>query len=261
MGVLNITPDSFSDGGLFEDKDQALEKVKKMLLEGADIIDIGGESSRPGATPIKVSDELERIIPVIQKVKNFDKNTFISVDSRKSEVMEKAIGLGVNLINDISSFEYDKKSLNVLQKTNNYISLMHGGINNVNLQEGIEYQNIIFDVINFLKNKIELLIKNGIEKSRIIIDPGIGFRKNAYQDIVILKNLILLHNLGCPILIGASRKSFIGSISNEKNPLKRVYGSVTVAVEAVRQGVEILRVHDVYETKQALMLFKAMNEE
>lgn len=138
---------------------------------------------------------------------------------------------------------------------------MHGGINNVNLQEGIEYQNIIFDVINFLQNKIELLIKNGIEKSRIIIDPGIGFRKNAYQDIVILKNLILLHNLGCPILIGASRKSFIGSISNEKNPLKRVYGSVTVAVEAVRQGVEILRVHDVYETKQALMLFKAMNEE
>lgn len=259
MGVLNITPDSFSDGGLYEDKDLALKKVKKMLKEGADIIDIGGESSRPGAKTISVSDELERVIPVIEKIRSFDENTFISVDTRKSEVMKKAISLGVNLINDISSFEYDEKSLNVLQKTNNYICLMHGGINEVNLQEGIEYQNIIFDVINFFKSKIELLIKNGIEKSRIIIDPGIGFRKNPHQDILILKNLILLHNLGCPILIGASRKSFIGSISKEKNPLKRVSGSVAVAVEAIRQGVEILRVHDIFETKQALMLFDAIN--
>ncbi len=261
MGVLNVTPDSFSDGGLFENEDQALEKVKKMLSEGADIIDIGGESTRPGAKPIKVSDELERIIPVIKKVRNFNEKTFISIDTRKSEVMEKAIGLGVNLINDISSFEYDKKSLNILQKTNNYICIMHGGVNKVNLQEGIDYQNIIFDVINFLQKKIEILIGNGIEKSRIIIDPGIGFRKNPYQDIEILKNLILLHNLGCPILIGASRKSFIGSISHEKNPLKRVCGSATVAVEAVRQGVEILRVHDIFETNQSLKMFEAINNE
>ena len=245
MGVLNLTPDSFSDGGMYFFEDKAIEHVKKMINYGVDIIDIGGESTKPKAKPVKIED--------------LNKNIPLSIDTRKSKVMKESLSLGVDLINDVSSLEFDKDSMNLLEKNNNYVCLMHGGMKNVNIQENIEYDDLILDVYNYLKERIKTSENNGIKKSRIIIDPGIGFRKNYKQDITIIKNLSIFHNLGCPILIGASRKSFIGQISKEKNSSKRVAGSLSVAIEAIRQGVEIIRVHDLYETKQALMIYKALN--
>ena len=259
MGVLNLTPDSFSDGGMYFFEDKAIEHVKKMINYGVDIIDIGGESTKPKAKPVKIEEEINRVIPVIKKIKDLNKNIPLSIDTRKSKVMKESLSLGVDLINDVSSLEFDNDSMNLLEKNNNYVCLMHGGMKNVNIQENIEYDDLILDVYNYLKERIKTSENNGIKKSRIIIDPGIGFRKNYKQDITIIKNLSIFHNLGCPILIGASRKSFIGQISKEKNSSKRVAGSLSVAIEAIRQGVEIIRVHDLYETKQALMIYKALN--
>ena len=173
--------------------------------------------------------------------------------------MKESISLGVNLINDISALEFDNESIKTLKNENIYICLMHGGMESVNIQKNIEYEDLVLEVYNYLDERIKISEKKGIKKSRIIVDPGIGFRKNYKQDVTLIKNLSIFHNLGCPILLGASRKSLIGHIAKEKNSLKRVSGSVSIALEAVKQGVEILRVHDLYETKQALMIYEALN--
>ena len=257
MGILNITPDSFSDGGLYNSYDKAIKHAKKMVNDGADIIDIGGESTRPGAKKITAKIELKRILPVIKELLKEIKVP-ISVDTYKSEVGECCIEAGASLINDITALRGDKTLLSVIKKYNVPVCLMHMKGTPENMQKNPSYKDLIKEITNFFKKRSEYAIKNGISKEKIIIDPGIGFGKrtgNGIEDNCnILANLSEFKKLGFPLLIGASRKTFIGNISSREklDPKDRLPGSIASAIIAKLNGANILRVHDVKETKHAL---------
>ena len=250
MGILNVTPDSFSDGGIFNSVDKALEHAKEMIKEGADIIDLGGESTRPGHKYVDVDEELRRVIPVIKKLKS-ELDIPISVDTYKAQVAEESLKLGVEMINDIWGLRKDKNMASVIAKYKAHICIMHN-------QDNTEYDKDIMESIKeFLLESINIAIESGIDKEKIILDPGIGFGKTYEQNLEVLKRLGELKSLGYPILLGTSRKSVIGNTLNLP-PQERVEGTIATTVLGIKDGVDIVRVHDVEKNLRAAKMADAI---
>ncbi len=255
MGILNVTPDSFFDGGKYSNLENALKQAEKMINDGADIIDIGGESTRPGSEHVTVAEELERVLPVIEKIKNI--GVPISIDTTKAIVAEQAVKLGAKIINDISGLTFDPEMVKVVAKTNTYTVIMHIKGNPKNMQLNPSYNDLIGEIKEFFQKNIALALEHNISKNKIILDPGIGFGKTVEHNLEILRNLGLFKDIGFPLLLGTSRKSFITKISGV--PIEeRLEGSIATAVTGVAAGVDILRVHDVKETKRAIMIADAI---
>ena len=247
MGILNTTPDSFSDGGLFNSARKGLKKAVKMAEEGADIIDIGGESTRPGAKKIDVVEEINRTIPIIKLIRQELPNILVSIDTTKSQVAEKALQAGADIVNDISAMTFDPKIKQIIKKYNAGLILMHMQGTPQDMQTNPQYKDVFSDVKNFLGKKYKEAEEAGINRQSIILDPGIGFGKSLEHNLTLLKSLDRLTN-EMPILLGLSRKSFIGSILNRENPNERLSGGLAANAFAIMKGAHILRVHDVLET-------------
>ena len=261
MGILNLTPDSFSDGGENFSLENAIKSAKNMIQNGVDIIDVGGESTKPGANQISDELEISRIELLIQILKSDYPNYRVSVDTRKSRVMKRVIELGINFINDVSALSFDDKSTQLLADVNVQVCLMHGGLNPRTMQENTTYDDVLLDVYDYLEERINSAVEGGIKKENIIIDPGIGFGKTRNQNIRLIQKASIFHGLGCPLLYGVSRKSFIGDISGVDKAEDRFPGSIAVALELIRQGVQCIRVHDTAETIQAVSLWEAINDQ
>ncbi|MBO5130798.1 MAG: dihydropteroate synthase [Clostridium sp.] len=250
MGILNVTPDSFSDGGNFNNIDTAVNHAKEMINDGADIIDLGGESTRPGHTYVDSQEEKRRILPVIKKLKE-EIQVPISVDTYKADVAEASLELGVEMINDIWGLTKDKNMANVIAKYDAYVCIMHN-------QDTTEYNKDIMEAIKeFLQNSIDLALKSGIKKEKIVLDPGIGFGKTFEQNLEVLKRLDEIKTLGYPVLLGTSRKSVIGNVLNVE-PKERLEGTIATTVLGIRDGVDIVRVHDVKENLKAAKMADAI---
>ncbi len=248
MGILNITPDSFSDGGNFLKIDIALYHAKKMINEGVDIIDIGGQSTRPGAHKITSEEELERVIPIIRAIRR-ESSIPISIDTTNSEVVLKAVKEGADIVNDISGGSFDKEMFSTVSTLRVPIIIMHTRGTPETMQTNLGYNDLVQDIIKWLTQKIEIAVEAGIDKNHLIIDPGIGFAKNSKQNIELLQKLSSFHILETPMLLGVSRKNFIGEILAENNPKKRIFGTAAACCSAIVNGVDILRVHDVAQIK------------
>ena len=255
MGILNLTPDSFSDGGKFNKKKLSYEQANFLFKQGANIVDIGGESTRPGSKPIKNKIEWNRIKFVIKK---FKKKIVLSLDTRKSKIMEKGIKAGVKLINDISGLKYDNDSINILKKYNTPFVIHHIQGNPATMQLKPKYKNILLDIYDFFEERIKYARLNGIKHDNIIIDPGIGFGKNLKHNMKIISNISIFHSIGFPILLGVSRKRFIKDISGKNDSDKRLGGTISSSLFAMMQGVQILRVHDVNDIIQSIKVFKKL---
>lgn len=258
MGVLNTTPDSFSDGGVFVDKDVIEKRIEEMLEEGSDIIDIGGESSAPNSVKVSAEEEWERILPALEYCK--EKNVIVSVDTYKSEVAEKAIKIGAEIINDVTAFRGDEKMAEIIAKSGVKIVLMYSKDNSARTtREMKKYQNVIEEIKDFLQERIEFAISKGIQKEQIIIDPGMGafVSSEPGPSLEILKHLEEFKSLGCPILIGTSRKSFIGQVL-DVTVSERLEGSLAAATIAVYNGANLIRAHDVLETKRVMEMSEAI---
>ena len=255
MGVLNITPDSFSDGGKFNKNHLAKKQLDNLFNSGSDLVDIGGESTRPGSKSISIKVEWRRLINILNKI---DKKKIISLDTRKSEIMEKGIKLGVKLINDVSGLSFDKNSINILKKYNIPFVLQHSLGDPEKMQNNPKYKNVILDIYDFFEEKIRYLRKVGISHNNIILDPGIGFGKNLKHNIMIIKNISIYHSLGLPILIGTSRKKFIKELSQNNDSKTRVGGTISSVIFGMMQGVHIVRVHDTNEIIQSIKIFKQL---
>lgn len=259
MGILNVTPDSFSDGGLYLETDKAIEHGLRMISESADIIDVGGESTRPGSDPIPVDEELRRILPVISGLRKHTKS-LISVDTSKSEVAVAAIKEGADIINDITALRNDPKMLTVAAQADVPVVLMHMKGSPKTMQHNPHYENVVTEIKSFLEKKIQLALENGIKKEKIIIDPGIGFGKKYEDNLTLIRNLNDFATLDQPILVGISRKSFIGKILNLP-PGEREEGTLASAIMSVIQGAHILRVHEVAPIKRAILVAEAILDE
>jgi dihydropteroate synthase len=257
MGILNVTPDSFSDGGQHDAAGDAVARALQMQADGAKIIDVGGESTRPGAVNIAIEQEIERVVPPIRGLRERSA-VAISRDTRKSAVADAAIAAGANLINDVSAFMYDSALGQKTAESGLPVCLMHAQGNPQDMQDDPRYDHVLMDVYDFLAERVTHAVSLGIARENIIVDPGIGFGKTQKHNLTLLNGLSLFHSLGCPILLGASRKKFIGTIGNAPDAADRVAGSVSVALHGVNQGVQILRVHDTFATKQAIDLQMAM---
>tara|TARA_A100000164_G_scaffold371794_1_gene400036 strand:+ start:3637 stop:4683 length:1047 start_codon:yes stop_codon:yes gene_type:complete len=257
MGVLNLTPDSFSDGGLYNNIQNGYKHVKRLLSEGCEIIDVGGESTRPGSKEIKQETEWKRISGVLRKIKKLNK--FISIDTRKSMVMKKSLDYKINLINDVSGLSHDSKTINLLKKSNCPFVIHHMKGAPEYMQKNPKYKNVLLEIYDFFEKKIEYLRKIGIHHDNIILDPGIGFGKDLKHNITILHNISIFHSLGFPVMLGISRKKFIKDISGINDSKKRLGGTISSSLSAMMQGVQILRVHDANEIKQAIKVFKSLN--
>ncbi|MFM9267680.1 dihydropteroate synthase [Tychonema sp. BBK16] len=250
MGVLNITPDSFSDGGDFNTIESAVVQAENMVKSGADIIDIGGQSTRPGAAEISLQEELDRVIPVVQMLRqkaDIFADIPISIDTTRAEVAKAAIEAGADIINDISGATFDSKMLSTVANLKVPIILMHLRGNPQTMQKLTDYQDLIGEISEFLESRISAAVAAGIDKSQIIIDPGIGFAKTYSQNLEILRELPRFRDLNCPILVGVSRKSFIGQILNQPEAKQRVWGTAAACTGAIANSADILRVHDVRE--------------
>jgi dihydropteroate synthase len=257
MGIVNVTPDSFSDGGAFSSAQDAIAHALRLEAEGADILDIGGESTRPGAEPVSIDDELRRVLPVIEGLAGRTK-ALISIDTRKAEVMRRALAAGAHMINDVAALAYEPACMEVAAASDAPIVLMHAQGDPRTMQAAPYYDDCLLDVCDWLEARITACEAAGIARSRLVVDPGIGFGKNLAHNLELLAGLTLLHGLGVPLLLGASRKSFIGMLSGVKTARERVPGSIAAALQGAAQGVQILRVHDVAETRQALTVWEAM---
>lgn len=258
MGILNVTPDSFSDGGQFLDPEAAVRQGKLMSGAGAEIIDIGGESTRPGAADVPVAEEIARTAPVIAALRAGGISTAISIDTRKSAVAEAALAAGADIVNDVAAFDYDPALAGLVARSAAPVCLMHAQGTPQTMQLEPRYDNVLLDVYDFLSEKVNLAESAGIPRDRIMVDPGIGFGKTLEHNLTLLRGLGLFHALGCPILLGVSRKKFIGTIGGEADAARRTPGSVAVALAGVAQGAQVLRVHDVWETRQALALWRSV---
>ncbi len=247
MGVLNVTPDSFSDGGDFSDSNKAVEHALKLVSQGADIIDIGGESTRPGAAPVSPSAEIKRTVPIIEKLRSHT-DIPISIDTMKAEVAHEAIDVGADIINDVSALEADDAMVKVAAQTSAGVILMHMKGTPKTMQNAPAYGNVVRDVGNYLQQRMQFSMDKGIGREHIVVDPGIGFGKTLNHNLKLLKNIPTLAEADLPILVGASRKSFIGQILDRGNPADRLAGGLGVAAWAAQQGAHILRVHDVIDT-------------
>ena len=256
MGILNVTPDSFSDGNLYFDRDKAVKHGLDLVKEGANILDIGAESSRPGSDPIPVQEELARILPVISELRN-NTDTFLSVDTTKAEVARRALDAGADIINDISSFKFDPDMMPLAAERETPVILMHLKGNPKTMQDNPSYENLLEEVKSFFQERIDMAVSSGIKREKIIIDPGIGFGKNFKDNLSLIRNLRYFENLGRPILVGHSRKSFIGKIVDQP-PQDRLEGSLSAAVLSVSYGAHLIRVHDVAATKKAILVADAI---
>ncbi|MCC7346792.1 MAG: dihydropteroate synthase [Variibacter sp.] len=255
MGVLNVTPDSFSDGGRHLDARAAIAAGHAMLEAGADLLDIGGESSRPGAEPVGAEEELARILPVVRELA---KAATVSVDSRNAATMRGALEAGAEIVNDISALRHDPASAGVVAEFDASVILMHMlGDDPRTMQQDIHYDDVALDVARFLAGRVGFAESQGIPRHRVAIDPGIGFGKRGPENLAVIERLPILTGLGCRVVLGASRKRFIGEISGEMAAPRRLAGSLAVALAAAQRGAAILRVHDVAETVQALRVLRA----
>ncbi|HSF64225.1 MAG TPA: dihydropteroate synthase [Paracoccaceae bacterium] len=257
MGILNVTPDSFSDGGLLDGVAGALERARVMARQ-ADILDIGGESTRPGATPVPVAEEIARTVPVIRAIRDAGIATPISIDTRNAAVARAALDAGADMVNDVSALTHDPDMAAVVAEAGVPVCLMHAQGDPQTMQNDPRYGDVLAEVMDFLAARVEAATAAGIARDRIVIDPGIGFGKTAAHNITLLQGLAAFHGLGLPVLLGASRKRFIGTITGVDRAADRVAGSVAVALHAAAQGAQILRVHDVSETRQALSMWQAL---
>jgi len=259
MGIVNATPDSFSDGGQFADAGAAAEAGAAMASEGAAIVDVGGESTRPGAKPVWEGDEIERIVPVIRQL--VGGGAAVSVDTRKADVMTATIEAGAHMINDVSALTYDGRSAGIVAASSVPVVLMHHRGAPETMQEDPRYDDVLVEVYLWLEERIAAAEGAGIGRERILIDPGFGFGKNVGHNLEVMNGLALLHSLGCPLVVGASRKRTIGALSGEATVDRRLGGSIAFALKAVEQGAQILRVHDVFETVQALRIWRGMRDQ
>ena len=255
MGVLNLTPDSFSDGGKFNTKSKGSKHALKMLNSGANIIDIGGESTRPGSKSVDKDLEWKRIEKILRLI---SKKIPISLDTRKSEIMKKGIKYGVKIINDVSGLSYDFETINVLKNHKIPFVIPHSQGLPINMQNNPHYKNVLLDIYDFFEERIKYIRSIGIKHNNIIIDPGIGFGKNLKHNMTLLKNISIFHTLGFPILVGNSRKKFIKEISKTNDTNNRIGGTVASSIYLMMQGVQILRIHDVNELLQGVKVFNKL---
>ena len=259
MGILNVTPDSFSDGGEFLDKPEVAQAHAAAMLEaGAAIIDVGGESTRPGAAAVWEGDELKRVIPAIEHLAAM--GAAISVDTRRPAVMEATLGAGAHVLNDVSALRHDPRSLDFAAASGAPVVLMHAPGEGENLHDGGTYSDVVLDVFDWLKARRDAAIAAGIARDKIILDPGIGFGKSVAENLSLINALPLFHALGQPLLVGASRKRMIGALSNEAAAHQRLGGSLALAMKALEAGVQLLRVHDVPETVQAVHVWRGLRD-
>ncbi|MEL7199105.1 MAG: dihydropteroate synthase [Pseudomonadota bacterium] len=258
MGILNVTPDSFSDGGEFDSEEAGREHAAAMLEAGASIIDIGGESTRPGAQATFEGDEIERVIPAVEYCTSM--GAAISVDTRRAGVLEAALEAGAHIANDVSALRYDPRMVELAANSQCPVILMHAPGAGENLHDGGEYGDVASEVFDFLKDARAKAIAAGIDENAIMLDPGIGFGKSLGDNLALINSLPLFHALGSPIMLGASRKRMIGALSREEEAGERLGGSIALAVRAMEAGVHVLRVHDVAETVQARNVWRGMRD-
>ena len=258
-GILNVTPDSFSDGGtLHENPASAASAGVALAAAGAAMIDVGGESTRPGAATVWEGDEISRVVPVIERLAR--SGTLVSIDTRKAAVMEAALGAGAAIVNDVSALLWDDRALEVVAKAGCPVVLMHSPEPSKGPHGGAGYQDVVVEVFDWLEDRIAAVVAGGVDRSRIIVDPGIGFGKSLSDNLALINGLAIFHGLGCPILLGASRKRMIGALSNEAPVGERLGGSVALAMAGVAAGAQILRVHDVAETVQAVRVWRGLRD-
>lgn len=255
MGIVNVTPDSFSDGGLFADPVRAIAQGFRLAEEGADILDIGGESTRPGAAPVSPQQEMDRVLPVIEGLKGCSR--LISIDTRNAATMREAVRAGAGMINDVTALR-GEGCLQAAAQSGVPVCLMHMQGMPQTMQKDPHYDDVVSEVYGFLQERIKACEKAGLAREKIVVDPGIGFGKTLDHNLVLLKNLGHFRSLGVPLLVGLSRKSFIEKICPSTPPDARLPGSLAAALWALQQGAGIFRVHDVAETRQALAVFKAI---
>jgi len=256
MGIINVTPDSFSDGGLYRQSHDAVEQARRLIADGADILDIGGESTRPYAEPVSVSEELSRVIPVINEIRRFS-DIPISIDTMKAAVAREALLAGATIINDVSALRHDPLMLELVKQTDGQVIIMHMQGTPGNMQDNPTYSDIITEISLFFQERLSLLHSEGVDLNRITIDPGIGFGKKLQHNLSILRHLKKLSSLGQPILLGHSRKRFLGDLTGIDTPDRDL---VTAVVSALCQdkGVSIIRVHDISSTRYALQVSQAV---
>ncbi|MEM7121610.1 MAG: dihydropteroate synthase [Pseudomonadota bacterium] len=256
MGIINVTPDSFSDGGDALAPDDAAAQGRAQAEAGAAILDIGGESTRPGSDPVSTADEIRRIEPVVQALAG--ENALLSIDSRKADVMAAALDAGAGIVNDVSALTYDPASIELVAQRGVPVVLMHAQGDPRTMQTAPAYDHVSLDVFDYLEARIGVCLEHGIARSNICVDPGIGFGKTLDHNLTLMRDLPLFHGLGCPILLGASRKSLIERIAGKAAPKDRLAGSLALALAGLRAGVQILRVHDVPQTRQAVEVWQAV---
>jgi len=259
MGIVNVTPDSFSDGGRFADASAAASAGADMATAGAAIIDVGGESTRPGAKLVWEGEEIERAVPVIRQLAAG--GAAVSIDTRKADVMTAALEAGARLVNDVSALTYDNRSAEIIAAAGVPVVLMHHRGNPATMQQDPRYDDVLVEVYLWFEERIVAAQAAGIARDKILIDPGFGFGKNVSHNLELMNGLAIFHTLGCPVVVGASRKRTIGALSNEAPSDQRLGGSLAFALKAVEQGVQIVRVHDVPETVQALRVWRGLKDQ
>lgn len=256
MGIVNVTPDSFSDGGQFANAAAAVDHGLRLIEEGADILDVGGESTRPGAHSVGLEEELRRVIPVIEGLRKRSE-AVISVDTRKAGVMRRAANAGADILNDVSALTHDADALEAAAESGLPVILMHAQGDPRTMNDNPQYADAVLDVFDFLESRIRACEAAGIQKTKLVADPGIGFGKHLHHNVAVMAGLALYHGLGVPVLLGASRKKMIGQLCDVPEARDRVPGSLACAIAGISQGVQIVRVHDVKETKQAIEVWRA----
>ncbi len=259
MGILNVTPDSFSDGGLFLRPEAAVMQARQMAA-GAEIIDVGGESTRPGAAEVAAGEEIARTAPVIAALRAGGLEGPVSIDTRKADVARAAFAAGATILNDVTALAFDPAMAATAAALQAPVILMHSVATPQTMQDDPRYDDVLLDVFDALAARVALAEAAGIDRARLAVDPGIGFGKTLEHNLALLNRLSLFHALGLPVLLGASRKRFIGTIGAEAEAARRMPGSLAVALAGVAQGVQMIRVHDVAETRQALSLWRAVTE-
>jgi dihydropteroate synthase len=259
MGVVNVTPDSFSDGGEAFDTPTAIARGLALVADGADIIDVGGESTRPGAEPLPIVEEISRILPIVRELAAA--GVLVSIDTRHADVMWAAIDAGAVIVNDVTGLTGDDRSLEVVSQSGASVVLMHMQGSPRTMQRSPHYGNVLRDVRDWLSERISVCQAAGIDKSRIAVDPGIGFGKTVEHNVEILARFAFYRHLGCALVVGVSRKSFIARLSREKPPQERLGGSLAAMLSAVQRGAHIVRVHDVAATRQALDVWSAIGDQ
>ena len=255
MGVLNVTPDSFSDGGKFSDVSRAVEHARDMAGAGADIIDVGGESTRPGAESVSAGDEELRVLPVIERLPDL----LVSIDTMKAKVAARALAAGARIVNDISALDFDPQMVDVVRENGVGLVLMHMQGTPQTMQQAPRYDDVVGEVRNFLAERVEFAVAHGVTKSQIAVDPGIGFGKTVEHNLELLARLNEFSSLGCPVVVGVSRKSFVGKVLG-REPQERLWGSLGAAAWAVSHGANVVRVHDVAETVDVIKMIEAIRK-